>query len=383
MRLRIMHVIRSLEKGGGEKICLDICNELSLRDNVDVMLVSMNPTNHFPELTKNINYTVCNAFVRLSLTGKSEINTDSFLALVNDFKPHVIHSHLFWSELMSRESTLPKIKYVTHCHDNMVQFEPFSLKTLFSKKRFTQFYERLWILNKYKKCDNHFIAISKDTEAYFKRVLPASLRKIKLLPNAINYSVYFDPKQKTIDRSQKIKLINIGRFAVYKNQQFLLSVIKKLLDRGIDVELTFLGDGPEKNNVEEQVKMLGLKNNVFFKGNVSNVSEILHQHHIYVHSSISEAFGLVLLEAMAAGLPVVALDAKGNRDIVINGKNGFLIDLPNSDCFTEKVVELVNTPFLYQQCSSFSKEFSATYDIKNYTDNLIDFYTEIINCPTP
>lgn len=377
MRLRIMHVIRSLEKGGGEKICLDICNELSLRDNVDVMLVSMNPTNHFPELTKNINYTVCNAFVRLSLTGKSEINTDSFLALVNDFKPHVIHSHLFWSELMSRESTLPKIKYVTHCHDNMVQFEPFSLKTLFSKKRFTQFYERLWILNKYKKCDNHFIAISKDTEAYFKKVLPVSLRKIKLLPNAINYSVYFDPKQKTIDRSQKIKLINIGRFAVYKNQQFLLYVIKRLLDEGIDVELTFLGDGPEKNNVEEQAKMMGLKNNVFFKGNVSNVSEILHQHHIYVHSSISEAFGLVLLEAMAAGLPVVALDAKGNRDIVINGQNGFLIDLPDSDCFTEKVVELIKTPFLYQQCSSFSKAFSATYDIKNYTDNLIEFYKEI------
>jgi glycosyltransferase involved in cell wall biosynthesis len=97
---------------------------------------------------------------------------------------------------------------------------------------------------------------------------------------------------------------------------------------------------------------------------------------LYVHSAIYEAFGLVLIEAMAAGLPVVCLDGKGNRAIMEDGKNGFIVYEQNAEMFAGKILELVNTPGLYPAMSIYAKEYAKKYDIKEYVDKLVAFYKE-------
>ena len=99
-------------------------------------------------------------------------------------------------------------------------------------------------------------------------------------------------------------------------------------------------DGAEMKNVKNLSVYKELESRIQFKGTVDNVQDYLNDSDIYVHSAIHESFGLVLLEAMAARLPVISIDGKGNRDVVLNGKNGYLINDQNVEEFGEKTLVL-------------------------------------------
>ncbi len=96
--------------------------------------------------------------------------------------------------------------------------------------------------------------------------------------------------------------------------------------------------------------------------------------HIYLHTAWYEPFGLVLLEAMAAGLPCVTLDGKGNRDLIEDGRNGFLLEREDASAFADRIVELATDRERYREISAYAQEFAKTYDIDAATDRLVDFY---------
>jgi glycosyltransferase involved in cell wall biosynthesis len=77
---------------------------------------------------------------------------------------------------------------------------------------------------------------------------------------------------------------------------------------------------------------------------------------------------------MASGLPVISLDGGGNRDVVLDGQNGYLIQENNAICFVKKIIELIHDPSEYKKMSLFSREFAKQFDINNYVDKLVDFY---------
>ena len=106
-------------------------------------------------------------------------------------------------------------------------------------------------------------------------------------------------------------------------------------------------------------------------GNVNDVETYLHKSDIYVHSSYSESFGLVFIEAMAAGLPIVSLDGGGNRDLIINNFNGYIIDKPNIELFTSKILQIKNNPNFIIKLSKNGLEFSKNYGIESFVDKLI------------
>jgi glycosyltransferase involved in cell wall biosynthesis len=159
-----------------------------------------------------------------------------------------------------------------------------------------------------------------------------------------------------------------------KNQSFLVDTVAVLLKRGYKVKLDLLGDGPDRAKVENKIKEEGLSSQVFCHGIVNNVEDYLHNADIYVHSAFSEAFGLVLLEAMAAGLPVVCLDGKGNRDIMREKYNGFMIPKPDVELFAEKIIQLINDKDLYAHISENAESFAKDYDIKAYVEKLMQIY---------
>jgi len=231
---------------------------------------------------------------------------------------------------------------------------------------------------KYKICRNNFLVISNDSKEYFQNVLPKPIQNIKLLHNAINYELFKRKGPfKPID-SKKIKLINVGSFTKNKNQAFLIKVVSYLVKKEINVELIFLGKGPEMKNVKNLSVYKELESRIQFKGTVDNVQDYLNDSDIYVHSAIHESFGLVLLEAMAARLPVISIDGKGNRDVVLNGKNGYLINDQNVEEFGEKIISLVNDRELHKNLSSNAFHFAEKFDISNYCEKLIEIYKKIL-----
>jgi len=371
-RLKILHIIPNLKKGGAERLVLDICTELASRKGIEVKLVVFSDSNDYLDASQYVDLSVIDCQVRLSVLKKNKIQVNKLQSFIDNFQPDIIHSHLFEAEIVSRSCYYPKAKWFSHCHDNMVQFESFGLSTLLNKNKLTNFYEKNYLFNRYKKNGGtKFLAISNNTKTYFEQTVQAF--SVTLLHNAINFNK-FHYNKKSITLEKKIRLINVGSLVYNKNQIFLIEVVEKLIDRGYNVSLKLLGDGQNRKNLEEKINSKKLRDFIFLIGNVNDVESYLWESDLYIHSSFSEALGLTLIEAMAAGLPVVTLDGKGNRDLMEDGKNGFLITEQNALLFADKILDIWNDKKKYHEMSEYAQEYAKNYDIKNYVEKLLKIY---------
>lgn len=368
--MRILHILPYLRKGGAQRLALDICLELQKRGNV-VRIISFVDENDFRFLTNNLDVQIVPASVQLSIFHKNVLNIDALQKAIEDFAPDVIHTHLFEAEIVSRSCSYPQAKWFSHCHDNMRQFRNFGVKTLFNKHLLTNFFEKRYSFSRYRaNGGNTFIAISHDTERFFRET--ARQYNVLFLPNAIDYEKFHRDNDR--QPNTKLWLVNVGSYQAKKNQRFLVEVAKKLHERHIDFEFNLLGDGEKFGEVASLVKNNCLEANVMQRGNVENVAEYLWQSDIYVHSAYYEPFGLVLVEAMAAGLPVVTLDGRGNRDLIVQGKNGYMVYKQDAEQFADRILEIWNDKQKYQEMSNFAQNFARQYDIKPYVDRLLELY---------
>lgn len=378
--MKVLQVIPSLIKGGAERLVLDITRVMRQTPNVEVKLVYFNDINDYPEEYSDVKVELLDVHVTPSVFGKWSVNLDQWEELLNEFQPDIIHSHLFAADLLSRFNIRDGIKYVSHCHDNMRQLRTFRSDSSLSKSRLADLYERNFIIGRYKKSKNTFISISPDTTEYFSQNLPNELaRKIIELPNAINTQKFNRNCSIPLTNDEPLRILNVGSFVPKKNQTLLVDIGIELNKNGVDFEIRFAGAGPELENVKRKVEQHNLSKQIIFLGNVENVEEEMWNSHIYVHTANYEPFGLVLLEAMAAGLPVISLDGRGNRALILDGENGFFIKTQNPETFTERILELKADENLWQKFSNSGIEFSKKFDIRNYVQQLLEIYQDQSN----
>lgn len=374
--MRVLHLIPGLQKGGAERLCLDMVRALRTQPGVKAAEVAiLAPRNEYADEYPDIRPSVLQASVTPSISGKWQVNLQEWEQLLHTFRPTVIHTHLFAAELLARYRPLRGITYVSHCHDNMHQLAPLKPREWFNKKRLTEAYERRFMLRQYQKVDNRFVAISRDTETYFKAVLPAGLAaRVAFLPNAVDVSRYAQKTAVPPAAGEPIRLVNVGSFVAKKNQAFLLDVLAELKKTGTPVHLHLVGDGPLHASVREKASRMGLADDVTFCGKMSHVETLLWNSHIYVHSATYEPFGLVLVEAMAAGLPVVCLDGYGNRDLIREGENGFMVKERDPKIFADKIGRLGRDEKLHSRMGKYAMQFARRFDITDYAKNLLTLY---------
>jgi glycosyltransferase involved in cell wall biosynthesis len=128
--------------------------------------------------------------------------------------------------------------------------------------------------------------------------------------------------------SDEIVLVSIGRLAEEKNVKILLSAVAQVMKENDNVRLLLIGDGPQRSELEKYAEDLGITSQVEFTGRIpfDEVPAHVKAADIFCFASITETQGLVTMEAMAAGLPVVAVDATGTSDAVDNGVEGLLTE---------------------------------------------------------
>jgi glycosyltransferase involved in cell wall biosynthesis len=355
-------------------MALDICRELMNHPGHEVVLLCLRNDNEYSLLSDNLPLQRVGASVIPSVTGKHRVNIEEWLHFIRHFQPEVIHSHLFEAELVSRWVTFQNIRYFTHCHDSMHQLKRPGAGTLLSKSALTDAYERRLMIGRYRSCNNHFLAISHDTKEYFETNLPSDCGPVSLFPNAINLQRFHFSRINAPGPGQALQLVNTGSFVDKKNQRFLIELMEWLVQKDSNVILHLIGDGENRESLIKRRDELHLNDRVIFHGKVDRVEEILRKADVYVHSATEESFGLVLLEAMAAGLPVVCLETAGSHMLIRQGENGYAFAQQDVESFGKCILELRDQPEHYLKMSMKANETAMAYSMTDYVKKLLTLY---------
>jgi len=181
----------------------------------------------------------------------------------------------------------------------------------------------------------------------------------------------FEPKD--------ILLITVGRLVPRKALQDLIRVIGVL--KNPNIKLIVIGDGPERKNLVELAGSLDVSDRVIFSGYIDDEEkyQLLHIADIYVSSSRHEGFGIVFLEAMALGLPIVCYDSGGQTDFLMDGKTGFLIDCGNREIFIKRIQTLCQDVEQRNKMSEYNSKYSKEFYIGTCAKKYLDLYESLVS----
>jgi len=206
---------------------------------------------------------------------------------------------------------------------------------------------------------------------------------VQFIPNGIDGSFYQDPPPRSellneLGLNESIKLVGIvARLDPIKNHALLINAMKIVHERIPEARLIVVGDGPLRGELEQLTSELDLKDVVIFIGERSDVPRILSGLDLFVLSSLSEGMSITLVEAMAAGLPIVVTDVGGNPLLITSGDNGLLV--PSNDCkaMNDEITRLLNDRVLSKRLGSEARDrFNAKFTLHKMIEKHREIYGE-------
>jgi len=221
------------------------------------------------------------------------------------------------------------------------------------------------------------IALTKDMKRVLQEIYS---RDIEVVPNGIDIEECQNRPHEHESVSPEKKIIFVGRLNPVKGVPSLLRAMKIVCEVLPDAKLIIVGDGEEREDLESLADSLGIRDRVDFVGRVPHerIPDYLCKADIFVLPSVSEGFGIVILEAMACGLPIVATRVGGVPDIIEEGVNGFLVESGDFPEMANKILFLLDNPAVTGQISKNNRIKVQGYAWKNVVDRLERIYQEIL-----
>lgn len=226
------------------------------------------------------------------------------------------------------------------------------------------------VINSAKGLD-YLVLVSSDLNKFYSRKLKNSNCTCVYIPNSI------EKIPKNIAPLNKKSFVSVGRLSPEKGYLDLLKLYKLIKKKYPDWVLNIIGDGPERKTLEEFIKDNDLEENVILHGYQGKdyIDKVLHNSSIYLMTSYTESFGIVLIEAMSHGVPCVAFDsAEGAREIINSGENGYLIKNRNFNAMLMKISSLVDKETERKKLGKMARE-----SVKKYSSDIVvkDWFTLI------
>ena len=207
---------------------------------------------------------------------------------------------------------------------------------------------------------------------------------IEVIPNGVDVHP-FRSVEKPISRQElgfadeDILLTYMGRVSPEKNLPFLLRAFAGIAKTYENVSLVIIGDGPERENLEDRVRVMGMNDRVKFTGMIpySKLPAYMASADVFATASVTEVHPLSVIEALASGLPVVGIQSPGVGDTVEDGVTGYLAPEEDLAVFTAKLSRIITDHEARKQMSLNAREVSLTYSIENTTQIMIDRYQKL------
>jgi len=357
----IMYLLSSFNSGGLEKMIIEFFEEAKLHNGANFIFVVMNDK-YDKDLRKRIENTGFKCIFLERKEGKKDLKYLFELQKIikeNDIK--IIHSHnygsKFWSILCKIFNPSLKLLFTIH-----------SITTFNGQNKLKIFLHNMFI--------NENIAISNSVKDVSEK---CGVKNIKRIYNGINTKKYDLARCSHED----FKIINVARVNhKIKGQDILIKAVYECKKQGYDFKCDFVGgiyDYGEKSYdyLKNLIEEYDLRENIRFMGNREDVEQLFSQYDIFVSASREEGFGLTIIEAMSAKIPVISSNVFGPKEIIKEG-TGIFFENGNPKDLSEKIIGLYKDKNLRENLVEKAYEYSKEFDIKNMYEKYITEYEEIV-----
>lgn len=207
-------------------------------------------------------------------------------------------------------------------------------------------------------------------------------KRISVIPNGVDVQAIREMSGGDVDiniKSSFLVFSAAGRLEREKDLPFLLRTFSQVRKK-IQAKLLIIGEGSEKGLLQTLSTELGVEDDVIFMGYRKNPSKYISRSDIFVHTCLFEGFPNIILEAMAYGVPVVAVDCPyGPRDIIKHRENGFLVPMNDEDALIDALLTLANNKELRDIIGKRGFERATDFSIKKMVDGYESFYCKVVH----
>lgn len=169
-------------------------------------------------------------------------------------------------------------------------------------------------------------------------------------------------------------IATVAEFIKRKNYKTMLEAIRLLKNKHSNIKFLVCGRGQEEEKIKKQIKKLDIEQEVVLLGYRKDVNRILQCSDVFMLASFHEGLTLSIIEAMSFELPCVVSNVRGNRDLIQDGKGGFVVEPSDAKTFAEKINEILENPNLAQEFGKYNKQQSEKYKVEIVKNDLEEIY---------
>lgn len=370
MKTKLLFVYGPLGGGGAERVLLDLLSNLDAASYEIDLCLMVNQGILLPEVpahiriiplfeTYNLHYKLA---YRLSnwlnwpilferiLNKKLKSNYDYSISFLEGM-PLKLHAYL--------QASHPKITWV---HIDVLNF-PYTDKLFVKDEQ----------INAYQKMDK-IICVSNDTQKMFQAKFPGFEKQLKVIYNPIDaQKIKSLAGEKDHSNDDVFEIIAVGRLTEQKRMDRLIRVVSRLKDEGKSLQLQIVGEGELRNDLTVLIEELNLEQEVELLGFQKNPFKWMSQADILVLPSAAEGFGLVLVEAMVLGVPVVSTKTAGPEEILGENEFGLLCE-QNEESIYKAVKKLMEDETLRKKLSEKGQQRAKDFAV----EKMIESFEELL-----
>jgi glycosyltransferase involved in cell wall biosynthesis len=339
--MKSVFLVHSLRKGGAERLVLELASSINC---TSITIISwLDNLEFLEEEYKNIKV--------ISLIEKGEYRwlfslisssrkLKSFFKSISPDNVLIFSHSVFWLAFLTQFKT----KYVY-----VIQ----GFSQLSASRGYKKYIFRLMdmLILRMLKCS--IITPTQELAEESKEYFCINRKKLEVIPNGVEVG---NLKDLNLRNKEELIITMLGTISEHKGQHFSVDIIKKVSIEFPNIKLKIIGEGSFKSELQNKIDKKGLQHNISLLGRRDDAFNLLHDSDLFLHLSLSEGMPLAVIEAMMCGLPVVAFNVSGVRDVVSD--NGYLCDYGDLESIGSRILELLKNKDLRNKMSRSSREIA-------------------------